>query len=252
MRQRTVAASCAVAAFLNMGIEVPTYLLPIFFQAAKGVDARKSGLLILPLAASTPLASIVAGATVTLTGLYVPWIVSSTIISGVGYGLLSTLTPNSDLGPIIGYQVVASVGFGSGAQLPLTAMRNVLSDDDIPMINALYVFFIGLGTSLSLSTGQSVFLSSLYRSIGKRLSAEETAYVVGLGATNVNNNTLPGDKLAFTTEAYGEASQAAMYLAIGTSGAALLSSLFLEWRRLNVQRNRDRQAQSLEENAGHT
>lgn len=227
-----MASSCAIATLLLLGVNVPVYYLPFFFQVSRGTDAIISGLLILALAVSNPIASIFAAPFVTRTGHYVPWMISSGAISAVGYGLLSTIQPGTRLVLIIIYQIVAGVGMGFGVQLPITAMRNVLSDDDVPIANALMVFFQSLGTALSLSGGQAIFLPALAKRLEESFSEQESARIIDMGAGNVDDGHLDADALPLVVNAYSHATKSAMYLAIAASGAAFLCSWGLQWKRL--------------------
>jgi hypothetical protein len=217
-----------------MGMSAPTYFLPFYFQASKGVDTTTSGLYILPLAGSNPMAALAAGAAVTLTGFYVPWMIASGAISSIGYGLLSRLDSNSDLGHIVGYQIAAGVGFGIGALQPPTAIRNVLSDSDIRVANALVVFFQGLGTSLALGIGQTIFLTTLKDRLKATLTEAEADYIVGLGAANANSDKIPPGARYLVADAYTHSTQTVMYLSIAASCAVFLCSFAVEWRRFET------------------
>ena len=212
---------------------MPVYYLPFYFQASLGVSTTKSGLYVLPLAVCNPLASIAVGAAVTLTGVYVPWMMASGAIAAIGYGLLSTLNLESSLGNIIGFQIIASIGFGLGVQLPFTAMRNVLSETDIPIANALLVFFQGLGTSLSLSVGQTLFLNTLKDELRSQISATEANYIVDLGAGNIDESHVRKEELPIIANAYSTATRTAMYLAIASAVAAFVCSLAVEWKTMD-------------------
>ncbi len=98
---------------------------------------------------------------VTVTGQYVEWLLAGGVGLTLGAGLLSTLSvENSGLGKVIGFELLASAGFGLAVQQPLVAIRNVLDTEDIPMGNALFFFFQASGTSVGLGTAQVIFLST--------------------------------------------------------------------------------------------
>ncbi|KAH9897413.1 major facilitator superfamily domain-containing protein [Xylariomycetidae sp. FL2044] len=233
--QRTVATSCVFSILLNLAVEIPTYLLPIFFQASRGMDPQASGLSLIPLAVSIPLAAVVSGTAVSFSGHYVPWMVAGGAVSTVGYGLLRTLTPSSSTGSITGYQILVGGGCGLAYQLPLTAMRNVLADDDMPMTNALFVFFVGLGTLIALGGGQSIFLESLSARLRARLGVTEAARILDLGAGAVTAENINPEDLPLVTDAYSYATTTAMNLAIAAAGAATLCGCVMEWKRLKSE-----------------
>jgi hypothetical protein len=49
-------------------------------------------------------------------GYYLPWAVASGILTSIGGGLLSTLTPYTATGKWVGYQILAGAGRGAGFQ----------------------------------------------------------------------------------------------------------------------------------------
>jgi MFS family permease len=232
MTRRTIAASCAVSALTIMGINVPIYYLPFYFQVSLGESTSKSGLYILPLAAFNPLASIITGIAITKTGHYVPWMIASGAIAAVGYGLLSTLGMDANLGKIIGFQVIASIGFGFGVQVPFTAMRNVLNDSDLAIANALIIFFQGFGASLSLSIGQTVFLNTLKSRLRAQLPSSEADAISQLGAGDVDAGHIKAESLPIVARAYNRSMQTAMYFAVAASVLAFCCACFVEWKKI--------------------
>lgn len=215
-----------------MAMNTLTYYLPFYFQASIALSPRMSGIYILALAVPEGVTSIVCGVVVTVTGVYVPFMIASGIILAVGSGLLTMLNTTSSLVSIIGYQIVASVGFGLGIQLPLTAIRNTLDEVDVPLGNALVVFSQGLGTSLSLSIAQAIFLNTLKSRLEIHFSKEETEQLVKLGAANVNTRHISPELVPIVAAAYNSATRASFYLAIAASLMVVIGSGVMERKRL--------------------
>lgn len=46
-------------------------------------------------------------------GFYLPWVLTGTSFTAIGYGLLSTLQPDTSVHKWLGYQVLYGVGIGS-------------------------------------------------------------------------------------------------------------------------------------------
>jgi hypothetical protein len=234
---------------LIMGINVPVYYLPFYFQVSLGVSTAKSGLYILPLAALNPAASIVSGFMVTKTGAYVPWMIASGALAAIGYGIISTLNMESNLGHILGFQALASIGFGLGVQLPMTALRNVLNDTDIAIGNSLLIFFQGLGTSLSLSIGQNIFLNTLKKRLSAELSPAEANAISDMGAGDVNSDHINQDKLPIVARAYNFSMKTTMYFAIATAVAAFLCACAVEWKKVDLGKNQKKDEEANEPTA---
>ena len=154
LTQRTIAATCAIVTCQMMTVTGITYYLPVFFQASKALSSTTAGIYMLAFALPSPVFSFVSGWLVTVTGQYIPWLLAGGVIITVATGLLTTLTvAGSGLGRIVGFEFLASAGFGLAVQQPLVAIRNVLAAEDMPMGNALFVFFQAFGAMVSSIRG---------------------------------------------------------------------------------------------------
>lgn len=233
-----MAASCAATTCLIIGMNTLTNYVPFYLQATKGMSPSLAGLYILALAVPSPAATLATGGAASLTGHYVPWMMASGAVLAVGAGLLSTLNRASGMGPIVGFEVLASLGFGLGVQLPLTAIRNALGEADLPLGNALFVFFQGLGTTLSASVAQAVFLTTLDGALRAGLSPAEAARVVGLGAAGVSSGNLPPAWAALVADAYNVAVRGVMYYSVAAAVLACVVSSLLEWKKLPTKKKR--------------
>lgn len=231
-----MAASCAATTFLMIGMNTLTNYIPFYLQATKGLMPSLAGLYMLALAVPSPAATLATGGAATLTGHYVPWMVASGALLAVGAGLLSTLGRASGMGTIVGFEVLASLGFGLGVQLPLTAIRNALAEADLPLGNALFVFFQGLGTTLSASVAQAVFLTGLGDALRAALPPADAARVVGLGAAGVADGDIPSAWVPLVADAYNVAVRGVMYYATAAAALACVVSTLQEWKTLPAKK----------------
>jgi hypothetical protein len=231
LTQRTVAATCAITTFQMMAVTGITYYLPLFFQASKGLSPTNAGLYLLGFALPSPIFSFISGAMVTLTGHYVAWLLTGGAILTVGAGLLTTLTlQNSSLGKVIGFELLASAGFGLAVQQPLVAIRNVLDTADIPLGSALWVFSQAFGTTVGLGIAQVIFLGTLRSKLASRLPEQEVADIIAMGAAS--GDQISPDTAPFVAASYGGSTQAALYLSVATAGLSFLCAWLVEWKRV--------------------
>lgn len=165
-RQRNVWTAGLFALFLGAAFILSMYFLPVWFQKVKGSSAISSGLSNLPLLISVVVVSLVAGGLVTYWGHYAPFMLLSTLLMSLGYGLSTTLKPDSPPAAWIGYQLLAGAGVGAGLQQPLMAVQAVLPLRDVPTGTAIVVFLQTLGGAVSVSAGQAVFNSFLHSAEG--------------------------------------------------------------------------------------
>jgi MFS transporter, DHA2 family, glioxin efflux transporter len=175
-----------------------------------------------------------SGFAVTKTGVYVPWMLLSGALTAVRYGLISTLDIDDTLGKIIDYQTIASMDFGFCIQMPFTAMRNVLKDDDIPIANALVVLFRGFGTLLSLSIGQAIFLQTLQQRLHADFPWTEVQTISDLGAGEVDSDHISNDTLPLVARVYNKSMQTTMYFAIAAAIVVFFAASLVKWKKVDL------------------
>ncbi|KIX04776.1 uncharacterized protein Z518_05646 [Rhinocladiella mackenziei CBS 650.93] len=229
LRQRTVFVCAFFSAFLAMGLYTHVYYLPFYFQAVKGTTAEESGIRTIPYLVSITLSSIVVGGSVTALGPYVPFTWVGSAIFAVGSGLLYTLEVHSSSGTWIGYQILAGVGAGACVQIPFIAVQVVLDKKDMPVGNAVAIFFNSLGGAISISIAQNIFSNSLVQQIPKYTTGVNPAVIILAGATHIREVT-PPSQLAGVLYAYNIAVTNSYILAIACASIAFLLSLGFEWK----------------------
>lgn len=175
------------------------------------------------------VASIIMGALITVLGTYAPIMWFGSAVFTVGAGMLHTLTVSSPPSRWIGYQVLAGLGAGSAVQIPFIAVQVVTKEKDMPIANALVMFFNSLGGAISISIAQNIFVNSLTREIPRYAPGLDPRVVVNAGATFVRM-VVPERFLAGVLEAYTKAITTAFILAIATGAMAFVASLGMEMR----------------------
>lgn len=229
LRQRTVFVCAFFSAFLAMGLYTHIYYLPFYFQAVKGTTAEQSGIRTIPYLVSITISSIVVGGSVTALGPYVPFTWVGSAIFAVGSGLLYTLKVDSSTGTWIGYQILAGAGAGACVQIPFIAVQVVLNKKDMPVGNAVAIFFNSLGGAISISIAQNIFSNTLVKEIPKYTSGVDPATIVMAGATHIREVT-PPSQLEGVLYAYNIAVTSAYILSIACASIAFLLSLGFEWK----------------------
>ena len=233
MKQRSVAAATVFAFFIGAGMMVMVYYMPIWFQAVKGVDAINSGIMLLPMILSSVVGAIGSGIIITKVGYYTPFFILCSIITPVGAGLLSTLTPSSGSAEWIGYQILFGIGLGFGMQQPLNVAQTVLKRADIATGAAVVMFVRFLGSAIFLPVAQSVFLNGLVSKLDNLPGVNPGAVTSG-GATELRN-LVSGDDLRTLLSDYNDALMDVFYVVVATCAVTIFGSVFVEWRNLKVQ-----------------
>lgn len=119
-------------------------------------------------------------------------------------------------------------GRGMGIQIPLVAVQNNSSKEEINTVNAIVVFFQNFGSAVFLSLAEVIFNSSLRHEITKYAPGIDPEVVIAAGATAVRE-AVPATSLQGVLLAYSKAFDHVMYLATGAAGAALLFAFGMGW-----------------------
>jgi MFS family permease len=116
--RRTAVWSSGITMFFFFGSQmIGNYYLPIYFQTVRNASPAMSGVYILPSILSSMLMAVASGALVSRWGYYLPWMMVSAVLAGIGNGLLSTVDLHTHPVKWIWYQVIMGLGRGCGLQM---------------------------------------------------------------------------------------------------------------------------------------
>nr|GAT55040.1 major facilitator superfamily transporter [Mycena chlorophos] len=229
MKQRSILFGSIFSMSLGSSFFILVYYLPIWFQAIKGVSAVKSGIDNLPMILSLVIASLVAGGVVTVVGYYTPFMILSSVLMGVGSGLLSTFTSTgTNHSHWIGYQIIYGLGVGFGMQQTVMAAQTVLALPDIPTGTSLLMFLQTLGGALFVSVAQNVFTNKLVDGLAS-IPGIDPDIVLSAGATTLRNAVAP-EYIPAVLEVYNKALVSAFYVSVAMGSLSLIGALGMEWR----------------------
>lgn len=230
IKKRSVWASAIFSFSLGAAFMGSVYYLPIWFQAVKGATAVKSGIMNLPMLLATVILSVVAGALVSAIGYYAPFMILCSVISSIGYGLLTTFKPDIGSGKWIGYQILVGAGLGMGLQQSLMAVQTVLEITDVSVGTALMVFMQTLGGALFVSIAQNVFANKLVQYVEKFAPGfGNPEDILLLGATSVQK-TIDPSVLPGVTQAYNDALTDVFMVFVAMAVVSIVGALLVEWR----------------------
>ena len=242
-----MAFSCLYIAFVNMAIDTHIYYLPFYFQAVKNTSASGSGVRILPYLISVFTTALVTGTLITTCGYYVPFMTLGALILTAGCTLIQTLRVHSSEAQWFGYQVLTGIGFGTAFQIPYSAVQVVLPPDDLPIGNALIVFFQALGGALAVSIGQNVLSNTLLRQL-EQIPQINAAGVIAAGATNLSASiaSIPPALLESVRAAYSVALSRTYVLPIAAGGVAFFCSFGMENRTVKKEKKMKEERETVE------
>jgi hypothetical protein len=189
----------------------------------------ESGIRNLPLILSMVLLSIVTGGIVSIIGYYAPFMIASSIILGIGSGLLSTFQVDTGHAKWIGYQILFGCGGGMGMQQTMVAVQASLPTADIPIGTAIMMFSQTLGGALFIAVAQNVFENQLISNIAaSQIPGLDPQEVVNTGATEIQSVIAP-NLLPAVLKAYNASVTHTYYVSVALASLSIIGALFVPW-----------------------
>jgi hypothetical protein len=177
------------------------------------------------------LTQIVLGGTITMTGIFNPFLIAGPAIAAIGGGLLSTLNQSSSAGEWIGYQIILGIGVGACLTIPLMLAGVVVKPKDVSTATAIIIFAQSIGGATILAAAQGIFQNELVRLLRHSVPNLDPLIIISLGASENVKSLLPPEELALILAAFVAALRHTFILAIPVAGISFLVSLFQSWFR---------------------
>ncbi|KAI4861503.1 MFS general substrate transporter [Hypoxylon rubiginosum] len=229
-KQRTVAASCLMAFFTYGALLIHTYFLPIWFQAILGYSAIQSGVAMIPYFVANALFSVFSGIFVSVVGYFTPPAILGSAIGTVGCGIITLFSPKMTTAMWIGFEILASAGFGMSIQQGFTAVQTVLGPDELAVGTAAVVASQSLGGAVFISVGNSVFQNRLQSLVSQtEIPGLDVGAVVSAGAVAFRD-VVPAADLPALLALYDAALHTVLIVAVPLGALACLSCCFLQWK----------------------
>lgn len=226
---RSVLAGAWLSFFNGASMQTLLFYLPIWFQAIKGSSAIRSGIMTLPLVIGIVIASLSAGILTKKLGYFTPWMLLSSILTPIGAGLISTFAPHTAGRALIGYQALAGLGFGLGAQQPSVAAQTVLPRKDVAIGASVMMFCQVLGGAVFICVGNNIFQSALVKNLAHISAITNLDSVAHVGATDLRE-MVPKEILPQVLVAYNGALRDMFYLVTGLTSLMVLGAASMEWK----------------------
>ncbi|KAJ1709615.1 MFS multidrug transporter [Aspergillus flavus] len=216
LRDRIVVCCCMFSMMVFGMTMILSYFLPIYFQSVRGKSALVSGVNLLPNILCQLVMAVISGVLTGKLGYYLPWGVFGAMLNSIGSGLLSNLTPDTSVPDWAGYQSLVGFGRGAATQVPMVAIQNQVTADEVSTALALMTCSQTLGGAIFLAVGQVIFAQALRVKIPQHAPAVDPETVIGAGATGfrdvVSLQDLPG-----VLTAYAKSVDRVFYLGVGLS-----------------------------------
>ncbi|KAH8924037.1 MFS general substrate transporter [Atractiella rhizophila] len=207
------------------------YFVPQLFQLSFDYSPIKSGALILPFLVIITVTVFTGGQCASRWGFYRPFIFCGFAGWSIGNGLLSTVTPSTSQGTIIGFLFLCGLSAGGTFQTSLLAAQSAVPRKDMAVVTSVRNFVRSIGATLGLSVAGGI-LNNTLRSAANRigLSHEELQAILDdpLAIRGGNENiVLSDEEISVMLEGYTEGFRRIFLVCAGLSAAAFISAVLL-------------------------
>ncbi|SPO07787.1 related to major facilitator (MFS1) transporter [Cephalotrichum gorgonifer] len=225
IKQRAIGISAIFTMFFSGSYFLVIYYLPIYFQSVHGTTPTMSGVYNLPLILVVAVAMISSGIMISKWNLAVPLKILGSIIAVIGAALFYTFELDSNLGRIIGYQIIGGIGWGLAFQVPIIISQGSADPQDISCVTAMVLFFMNLGGMMFVSAGQCGFVNMMISTLLSTAPAIDPDKVILTGATRIRE-MFSADAVPLIVASYTQGVRVAFSIAIGGAGVAFVVALF--------------------------
>ncbi|PLB50987.1 MFS gliotoxin efflux transporter glia [Aspergillus steynii IBT 23096] len=230
-KKRGLWSVCPYQFFFLGDLLLLLYYLPIYFQSVKGASPIQSGVDNLPIVLAVAIFAILGGVFVTTTGLPTPAMFVGALLGTVGCGLFYTLEIDTPSPKWIGYQILAGSAIAFSVQNGLNIAQASVDPEDLPAVTACLYFFQTVGGAFTISSGQAAFVNQILVKLASSAPGVPGQKVISAGASELRNVFSP-EELPGVLVAYMHGLKATFALSIAFCGIALISTLFVPWKRL--------------------
>ncbi|KAJ5729429.1 uncharacterized protein N7483_003937 [Penicillium malachiteum] len=177
-KNSTVSGALIGAFFTGCMFYANLYYLPQFFQVVYSASPIKSGVLLLPLVVTQCIVSFTSGFLVSKTGNYTVNIWVGFFIWSIACGLLSTLSSNTSIAKVIGYQILSGVGSGQTLQTNLVAIQANVKRNEMAVATATRNFIRLLGGTIALSVCSAILNNTVRTSLSSVVSSSVLSKII--------------------------------------------------------------------------
>jgi EmrB/QacA subfamily drug resistance transporter len=165
-----------------------SFLLPLFFQLVRGVDATTSGALVAPFLGASCVGAMISGALARRFGK-MKWILVSGLAGCVGgFALLSMVGVGTSVYVLAFFQVFLGIGLGMVMPGTMMCVQNAAERRDLGAATGCLLFLRSMGGAFG-STMVGALLASGFAS---RLAASGITAHIDLGEVREHATGLPG------------------------------------------------------------
>lgn len=234
-RTQVLTAVCSAAAFV--GLNVPTYFIPIYFQFIQNDTALHAAVRLLPFLLVMVAFNLGSGYFLSKIKYYMPIYIISGILITIGGSLMyAFLRSETSTSAIYGISVVLAVGTGLTMQIgyavatlsvPATEVTNSLSMQNVSQIGGATIALI-----MAVLIFESAAVSNVEGVLAAQNYSEEQIRAAVAGTRSVLFEQLSGDLKTKVVEGITRAMQTSFILVIVAGAMIVVSGLAMKREKL--------------------
>lgn len=219
-----------------VGLFVPVYYIPLYFQFSQGDSALKAAVRLMPFIIMIVVFSLANGALMPKWGYYMPWYAFGGALVLIGASLMYTVKSSTSTSSVYGYTVLLGVGTGAFLQSGFSIAQALVSPSEIP--NAVSFMSIGqsFGILFGLGVAGAVFQTKAVAYVSPILTdlspSDVRAAIAGTSSTVFDG--LADSTRALVVQAITRAIDKVYVLVIGTGALTFVLACLLPKNKLFV------------------
>ena len=188
-----------------------------------------SGVTLLPIVVGLIVSVTLAGYLTSLVGYSNPFMITTSILTPIATGLLTTLNQTTPIWKVIIFQSLLGIGVGIGFQGPQIAVQAVLSKEDTSLGIAIIQFAQGIGPAIFTGVAQSIFIAQFHKELERADLTRNEVTMVTSGA-NTSYLSMNEAEKHVVLSAYARSLAETFNLSVALSCLTAVGTLGMEWR----------------------
>ena len=148
------------------------FFIPIYAQGVIGASVTNSGAVLIPLMVCMILVSIFVGRLITWTGRYKGFLLAGTVVTALGYYLLTRLEYGSTQGDLTLAMTVVGLGLGAVLQTYTLIVQNATSRSDLGVATSMTQLSRSLGATVGTAIFGTIMVNGMRKEVPKHLPPE--------------------------------------------------------------------------------
>lgn len=227
-RQRNFNLTTIGSLAVGVGMFGALSYLPTYLQMSMGIDATRSGLMMIAMMGGLLITSVISGVAVTRTGRYRWFPVAGGLVMMAGLYLLSTIKVTTSTWLIELYMAIFGVGIGLGMQIMTLIVQNSFPHAIVGTATAANNYFRQVGATLGSAVVGSVFTSRLINNLSDSMPQSTGGPEASMASlTPETVLALPERLQTIVVHAYNDALMPIFFALVPLLAVAVVASWFV-------------------------